>query len=113
MLMLRDVIVDVTGTLGTTFFVVGVRDRYKYANGLRTELTDGANVDVVLRDRGYQRVTVAVPRETVKLTPEEIVANVQVVFEGLTVRVYVIDGKPRVSVKADSVSAVPAKRAAA
>ena len=113
MLMLRDVVVDVTGTLGNTYYVVGVRDRYKYANGLRTELTDGANVDVVLRDRGYQRVTVAVPRETVKLTPEEIVANVQVVFEGLTVRVYVIDGKPRVSVKADSVSAVPAKRAAA
>ena len=113
MLMMRDVVVDVAATLGSTYYVVGVRDRYKYANGLRTEITDGANIDVVLRDRGYQRVTVAVPRETVKLTPEEIVANVQVAFQNLTVKVFVIDGKPRVSVKADSVSAVPAKRAAA
>lgn len=113
MLLLRDIQVDVPATMGEVYIVTGVRDRHKYVDGLRTEVTDGANVDVVLRDKGYQRVAVAVPKEGVRLTPEQVADNVQVTFAGLTVRVYVIDGKPRVAVRADSVSAVPAKRAAA
>lgn len=113
MLYLRNVIPDIPATMGINYVLVAMRDRYKYNGAVKTDITDGVFIDVVLVDRGYQRVSVIVPSEGVHIDEVDIAANTKVRFDGLTIKVYVIDGRPRVSVRADSVTAIRDKKATA
>lgn len=111
MLRTKDLVIDAERTLGTHLIAVGMRDHKKFVNGIRTDTIDGVVIDIVMADKGYQRASVVVPTEGVQIDESAIASNAQVRFQGLTVRVYVIDGRPLVSARADSVTTFSDKKA--
>ena len=97
-------------TNGGPMVLTDVKTGYEYKDGQRTDKVVGLKVTVVFPSNGYDTQTVTVA-DTVdrlsaalsKATPEH---PVYVTFKGFNARVYVMNGRPGVSAKADSVQIV-------
>ena len=100
---IKDLVFDVEKTMGNVLRLVGIRDKYKYADGVRTTEVVGTYIDIVLENRRFIRASVAVPSSGVNLTDEDVTKGSPVVFDNLKINLYNIKGETRVSIKADVV----------
>lgn len=98
--------IDETATVGERFLVTGVRPRYAYSEGKRTDAVIGHRVDCVCIDRGYCAISVAVPGART-IGDDAVANNAGVRFTGLAARPYTTDGgKPALAWSADSVTII-------
>ena len=99
--------IDAYATCGKTAIVKGVRIKYKYADGKRTNEQDGYTVTCVLPERDYEELAVSVPTLSAEL--EQCTGNPVVQFDGPTMSIY---GRPddlRIAAKASAVRIVDGK----
>lgn len=105
---IRDWIVDLKATCGERFLVTGVRPRYEYVDGKRTDKVSGYNYACVCAARNYAAINVFVPGDRM-LDDDTLARNAAIRFEGLLGRPYVSnDGRPALAISATAVSAVKA-----
>lgn len=93
---------------GGQMILKGVRPAREYKDGKPTEKITGLKVDVVLEKNGYETLTVTVADPADRLTAvlEKSDKPIYVDFSGFKARVFVMDGRARVSAKADRVFTV-------
>lgn len=104
---IKNTVIDAAATCGRTAIVKGIRPRYRYIDGRRTDVQEGYSIACVLPERGYEELSVSVPSIPAEL--EGCTGNPFVTFDGLTLSVY---GRPddlRLSAKATAVHMVDGK----
>ncbi len=80
---------------------------YEYKDGQRQDKIIGLKVSVVFPGNHYDTLTVTISDTVDRLSAAIAKGNpVPVTFQNFTARVYVIDGRPGVSAKADAVHIV-------
>ena len=102
--MLRNLLID-PACLGKTMYLAGVTPSYKYDdNKQKTSEIEGYRYDVVLVDRGFDKIAVKIPgKQQLEAKDGEIMA---VAFEGLEIKVYVISGELKLSATAQKITRV-------
>lgn len=100
---IRDIVIDAEKTVGTKFMLVDVNPYYKYENQERTDEIDGYKYSCVLPERKYQALNVKIKGEKrIELKSE----SVPVVFNGLLLKGYIMNGTFGVTAEANDVKAV-------
>ena len=107
MLTYESVVIDNKKTLGEKMFLVSVSPKYVYVDRVKTDMVKGYYYKTVLADRGFETVKISIDGEK-KLDLPADASAVPVVFDGLRLSVYVMDGKAGISAKADNVRIVKA-----
>lgn len=77
---------DLVDVIGTDHRLVGIRPYYEYKEGQRTTNVQGHTYEIVLIEKGFEKVNVKIEKEDILmslLTEEQLEKGVQVVFEGL------------------------------
>lgn len=95
-------------TKGGPMILSAVYPAYEYKNRERTDKVVGLKVTVVLVGNDYNKLTVTVsdPIDTLSAVLKKAKDPVYVNFDGFAAKIYKMDGKMGVSVKADSVYVV-------
>ena len=93
---------------GGPIILKGVRPAYQYTDGKRGDNVIGLRVEVVFEKNGYETLTVTVadPVDRLSAVLKNADGPVYADFEGFTARFYVMNGRPGISAKADSVRVV-------
>ena len=101
MIKAQDLVIDVTKTLGTNLLLTDISPTYKRENGKVTEEIEGFRYIVASEHLGLEKVGVKILGRQLIEKPEGLE---KVVFEGLTLTAYIIDGKLVVSAIAAGIS---------
>jgi len=89
-------------SLGHTKFLVSVNPYYKYNEKKeRTDEVEGYRYEIALPDQGLEKISVKINGEKMMDAPNG--GLVPVDFEGLEVKVYIIQGNPVYSAKATKI----------
>lgn len=102
--MIKNLLID-PACLGKTMYLAGVTPSYKYDdNKQKTNEIEGYRYDVALVERGFERLAVKIPgTQQIETKDGEIMA---VAFEGLEIKVYVINGELKLSATAQKITRV-------
>lgn len=88
-------------SLGKKMRLTSVRPVYQYdANGKRTDVIAGYKYEVVLEERGYERITIKIEGDKQIEASEDYP---EVVFEGINLSLYNINGVTQLSATAKTV----------
>lgn len=94
-LQYKDVEINLTSEInkvvGNEFKLVSVRPYYEYKDGNKTDTVLGFNYEIVLLDRGYEKIVVKIlgnDRLADNLSEEELQKGVSVGFSKLNYKVY-------------------------
>ena len=100
---IRDIVIDAEKTVGTKFMLVDVSAYYKYENQERTDNIEGYKYCCVLPERKYQALNVKIKGEKkIELKSESI----PVVFDGLSLKGYLMKGTFGITAEANDVKPV-------
>lgn len=103
---LNQLIIDSNKTIGKKLALTGIAPIRRYDNGKVTDTIDGYRYSVVMLDngKGYEKFSVKIAGEKqLDFIAEE---TQLVVFDGLDIRAYVIDGIGQVSATATGIRLV-------
>ena len=100
--MLKNLVLD-PACPGKTMYLAGVAPSYKYdENKNRTSEIEGYRYDVVLVDKGFEKIGVKIASsQQVEAKEGEVT---QVAFDGLEVKVYVIGGELKLAASAQKIA---------
>ncbi len=90
-------------SVGQHLILTSVRPAYEYANGSRTDSISGYRYDIVMPDRAYEKLTVKIEGEPqINLDEGE---SIEVIFEGLELFIYWLNGMYNVGARATGIKA--------
>jgi len=97
--------IDIDRTLGNTFWLTDVSPYYdRDINGKRGPNIEGYSYEIVLPDRGYDKLKVRIAGKQLMPSPaDEDNGKVKVTFDGLDANPYVRDGWIQLSLKATGI----------
>ena len=89
-------------SLGSTKFLTGVAPYFKYDEEKnRTNEVEGYRYDVALAEKGLEKISVKIAGEKQMDVPESGLEAVD--FSGMDIHIYIIDGKPLITAKANKI----------
>ena len=99
MLSLRDLVID-PKTLGTKLLLVDVRPAYEYQEGKRTDRIVGYRYEIVLPDKGFEKLAVEIEGPQQLDKPD---GYAEVAFDGLEIYAYQQNGTIAVGARATGI----------
>lgn len=97
-----EVKIDSQATLGGGLLLTGVNPVYAYDNGKRTDTIVAYKYEVAMSERGFDKIAVKIAG------PKQLEAPIDdspmVVFDGLDVFIYYLNGKFHVGARATAIS---------
>ena len=106
MLKITDLVIS-NDSIGKKALLVEVKPRYKYANGQRTEEIEGYAYTIVLPEKQFKKLIVKIDGDKKMDTPAE--GYTEVIFEGLELSIYWVQGQYAVAAKATGIRPVNSK----
>lgn len=101
-------VIDIKATIGDRYLITGIRPRYEYSDGKRTDKVIGFVYSCVCQAKNYEAIAVFVPGACA-IDDETLARNALIRFDGLQARAYVgSDGKPALAISAAAVVAAKA-----
>ena len=100
---INDLVIDANRTLGGQKLLTAIIPSYKYENGEKTAEIDGYNYEVVLTQRGFEKIRVKIEGPQAFDMPSDYPL---VEFEGLEIKAYVIGGNPLIKFGAKAIKIV-------
>ena len=101
---LNDLIID-PASIGKKLLLLDVKPIYEYQNGTKREdVITGYRYNVVCVDRNYDKVSVRIDGATPHLNAPD--TPTEVVFDGLTIRAFFINGAVQIVMRATGVQYV-------
>jgi len=98
---LNDLIIDPV-SIGKKLLLLDVKPIYEYQNGVKREdAITGYRYNIVCVDKGYDKVSVRIDGATPHLNTPDTPS--EVVFDGLTIKAYYINGAVQIVMRATSV----------
>lgn len=104
-LKISDLIID-PRSLGDSLLLVDVSPSYEYKNNNRTDTIIGYKYTVAMPDKGLDKIGVKIEGKKLMETPDSFV---EVVFNGLELFLYMMNGQPQIGARATGISLVKEK----
>lgn len=105
MLNIKDLKFD-PRSLGSKLLLVDVRPAYEYQEGKRTDRIVGYRYEIVLPDKGFEKLAVKIEGPQQMDKPD---GYAEVVFDGLEIYAYVSGGQIQVGARATGIREVKSK----
>ena len=105
MIPINDLRID-PASLGHRFWCVGVVPAYEYKNGIKTDNVVGHKYLIALPEKNLEKIGVRIDGPQQLDEPD---GYVEVAFDDLTIKPYVMNGKVGISYRAAGIHAVNAK----
>lgn len=85
-----NIISDLKNVIGNEYKLVGIRPYYQYVDKVKSETIEGYNYEIVLMERGYEKISVKIPGRPLltELNEDSFSSGVSVHFKDLDYRVY-------------------------
>lgn len=85
-----NIISDLKNVIGNEYKLVGIRPYYQYVDKVKSETVEGYNYEIVLMERGYEKISVKIPGRPLltELNEDSFSSGVSVHFKDLDYRVY-------------------------
>ena len=81
---------DLKNVIGNEYKLVGIRPYYQYVDKVRSQTIEGYNYEIILMERGYEKISVKIPGRPLltELNEDSFSSGVSVHFKDLDYRVY-------------------------
>ena len=103
---LTDLVIDNNATLGTKLLLVNIQPFFDYVNGKRSDVIKGYRYEVAVPLRNYDKLSIKIEGSK----QLELSSNCQeVVFDGLELYLYFLNGSYDIGARATGIRAVNTK----
>jgi len=106
MIKLSDIKIDAYATLGENMLLTDITPAYVYLNGRKTEEVEGFKYTVACQHLNLDKVSIKILGKK-QLEMSEKFEKVR--FDGLALSVYIREGQPQISAKAEKIAYVNTK----
>ena len=85
-----NLIADLKNAIGNEYKLVGIRPYYQYVDKVRSQTIEGYNYEIILMERGYEKISVKIPGKPLltEIDEDSLNLGVSVSFKNLEYRIY-------------------------